>query len=105
MTQTVLPSAQTPPGARRPELKIGDAGSGLSAAGRPSVSIRRSFPASDPVSGGRPAEPVATSNALRPSVASAPPLSRAPRGMPVRTGLGSSPGARRSTRLSSAVVA
>ena len=40
----------------------------------------------------------------RPS-ASAPALSRAPRGMPVNTGFGSSPDASRSTRLSSGVVA
>ena len=105
MIQIALPSVQTPPGARRPELKIGDAGSGLSEAGRPSVSIRSSFPASDPASAVSPAEPVAISSALRRSVASAPPLSRGPRGIPVRTGFGSSPGARRSTRLSSAVVA
>ena len=91
----------TPPGARRPELKIGDAGFGLSAGG-PAERVdpqqlagqRRRRPAAAPPT------PVATSSALRPSVASAPPLSRPPRGIPVSTGFGSSPGARRSTRLS-----
>jgi hypothetical protein len=77
----------------------------LSAAGLPERVDPQQLSGSDPSSDGRPADPVATSIALRPSVASAPPLSRPPRGMPVSTGFGSSPGARRSTRLSSAVVA
>ena len=105
MTHTVPPFAQTPPGASSPELYTGVFGSGLSGAGRPSVSIRSNLPASDAASDGSPAAPVATSSAFLPSVASAPPLSREPRGMPVSTGFGSSPGASRTTRLSVGVVA
>ena len=43
----VAGSAQMPPGARSPLLTTGDAGSGLPGAGRPSVSMRSSLPASE----------------------------------------------------------
>ena len=48
---------------------------------------------------------VCVGSAFLPSVARAPALSRSPRGIPVSTGFGSSPGASRSTRLSVGVVA
>ena len=90
----------TPPGARRPELTIGDAGFGLSAAGRracrSAAACRRASrrPTADPPS----RWPRAAHS--RPSVASAPPLSRLPRGMPGEHRLRLLAGARRSTRLS-----
>ena len=93
----VAGSTHSPPGAVSPEDRTGEAGSGLPGAGRPSVSILRIFPASGPA----PA-PVATSSDPSGSTASAPP---GPRGIPVSTGFGGSPGASRSTCTSEAVPA
>src|SRR4051794_40939889 len=96
-------SVQMPPGACRPELSTGEAGSGLPAAGLPRVLIRSTLPASERGSAARPASPVATSSDPSTSTPSAPPLSVAPRGIPVSTGLAGSPLAIRTTRLSLAV--
>lgn len=96
----------TPPGAYRPSAMI-RFGVGLSAAGWPDASSRNTLPASERgffASAGLPALPVASSSAPRWSSPSAPALPRGPRGMPVSTGLGLSPGAMRSNLLSVAVV-
>ena len=86
-------SVHTPPGARSPELKIGEAGSGLPRAGRPRVSMRSSLPASDPAADpSPPAFPVATSSEPSTSTPSAPPLFVAPARDPDQHRLGRLPG-------------
>ena len=67
--------------------------------------MRSTFPASEPGSGVlMPVSPVATSSRPSGSTPSAPALCAAPRGIPTNTGLGGSPGASFTTRLSVGVV-
>ncbi len=102
-------SGQTSPGECSPEPITGDVGSGSPGTGRPNGSMRSSFPASDPgepATAALPASPVATSSVPVGSTPIAPRLPEsAPRGMPVSTGLGTSPWAMRSTAFPPAVVA
>ena len=73
--------------------------------GRPSVSMRSTFPASEPGSAlSSPVSPVATSSSPSASTPSAPALCCGPRGIPTNTGLGGSPAASFTTRLSVGVV-
>ena len=101
----VLSSTHSPAGLFTPVLSTGERGSGLAVPARPSVSMRSTFPASEPGSAlSSPASPVATSSNPSASTPNAPALCVTPRGIPTSTGFGGSPAASFTTRLSVGVV-
>ncbi len=109
VTHSREPSAvpHMPPGACSPLAYTAESALGLPFAGSPEGSMRSTFPAREAgsaVAFALPASPVATKSVPSAPASNAPRLLVDPFGMPVSTGLGACPCAKRTTRLSTGVV-